>query len=76
MWHPPYRVHIKTALHPGDNKLRIIVGNSAINVLAGQTPPTYKLLNAKYGVRFTPQDMDNLRPLPSGILGPVHLVAR
>jgi hypothetical protein len=76
VWHPPYRVNIKTALHPGDNKLRIIVGNSAINVLAGQTPPTYKLLNAKYGVRFTPQDMDNLRPLPSGILGPVHLVAR
>jgi len=56
--------------------LRIIVGNSGINVLAGQTPPMYKLLNAKYGVRFTPQDMDNLRPLPSGVLGPVHLVAR
>lgn len=76
VWHPPYRVHIKTALHPGENKLRLMVGNSAINVLAGQTPPKYKLLDAKYGVRFTPQDMEDLRPLPSGILGPVHLVAR
>ena len=76
IWHPPYQVHIKTALHSRENKLRLMVGNSAINVLAGQTPPKYKLLDAKYGVRFTPQDMEDLRPLPSGILGPVHLVAR
>jgi hypothetical protein len=25
-------------------------------------------------VRFIPQDMDNLKPLPSGMLGPVTLI--
>jgi hypothetical protein len=75
VWHPPYRLDVKAALHPGENKLRIVVGNSAINALAGQTPPDYKLLNLRYGVRFTPQDMSNLQPLPAGLLGPVQLFA-
>ena len=45
-----------------------------INELAGQTLPDYKLLNLRYGVRFTPQDMQNLKPLPSGLLGPIKLL--
>jgi len=28
-----------------------------------------------YGVRFQPQDMERLQPLPSGLLGPVRLIA-
>jgi hypothetical protein len=43
--------------------------------MAGQSPPDYKLLNLRYGERFTPQDMNNLQPLPAGLLGPVALIA-
>jgi hypothetical protein len=34
------------------------------------------LLNLKYGERFQAQDLNNLMPLPSGILGDPKLVAR
>jgi len=35
--------------------------------------PDYKLLNLRYGVRFEPQDMKNLVPLPSGLVGSVRV---
>jgi len=54
--------------------MRIVVGNTAINGLAGTTLPSYRLLYSRYGVEFIPQGMENLKPLPSGILGPVSLV--
>jgi hypothetical protein len=75
VWHPPYRVSVGALLHAGKNECRVVVGNSAINTLAGQTPPSYHLLDLEYGNRFTPQDMENLQPLPSGMLGPVRLIA-
>jgi hypothetical protein len=56
--------------------MRIVVANLAINQMAKGPLPNYKALSAKYGERFQPQDMGNLRPLPSGILGPVRLIAR
>ena len=74
VWHPPYRLDITGKLHAGENRIEIRVANTAINLLAGRTPPDYKLLSARYGKRFDPQDMDNLQPLPSGILGPVTLM--
>ena len=49
------------------------MANTAINELAGQSLPDYKLLKLKYGDRFQPQDMENLQPLPSGILGQVRV---
>jgi hypothetical protein len=73
VWHPPYRLDISSFLHPGANRIRIVVGNSAINQLAAQAQPDYRLLYAKYGVLFVPQDMDHLQPLPSGLLGPITL---
>jgi hypothetical protein len=76
VWHPPYEIEITPLVRAGENQLRIVVGNLAINLLAGQKLPDYKLLNIRYGERFTPQDMNNLEPLPSGILGPVKLIAR
>ena len=76
VWHPPYEVHVTHLLHAGPNQIRIVVGNSAINTLAGQAPKSYRLLNLRYGERFVPQDMDNLTALPSGILGPIRLVAK
>lgn len=75
VWRPPYRVDVTSLLHAGSNHLRVVVGNTAINELAGQTLPDYRLLWARYGMRFVPQGMENLKPLPSGLLGSVTLVA-
>lgn len=74
IWRPPYRADVTALLRPGSNDLRIVVGNTAINELAGQALPDYRLLWARYGMRFVPQDMKDLHPLPSGVLGPVKLV--
>ena len=73
VWHPPYRLNITRFLHPGANQFKIVVANTAINELAGRTPPDYRLLNSRYGERFTVQDMNNLQPVPSGILQPLRL---
>jgi hypothetical protein len=75
VWRPPYEVQVTKLLHVGENKIRVVVGNLAINELAGQALPDYKLLNLRFGERFTPQDMKDLRPLPAGLLGPIHLMA-
>jgi hypothetical protein len=74
VWHPPFEVNITPFVHAGSNEIKVLVGNTAINTLAGHPLPDYRLLNARYGVRFIPQDMDNLKPLPSGMLGPVTLI--
>ncbi len=73
VWRPPYTIDVTSFLKAGKNEIRIVVGNTAINALAGRTPPDYRLLNARYGERFAPQDMENLQPLPSGLLGGVRL---
>jgi len=74
LWHPPYRIGISKFVHPGENQVEVHVYNTAINLLAGQPPRDYAALRAKYGRRFDPQDMDNLKPIPSGLFGPIHLV--
>ena len=74
VWHAPFRVEISKYLKPGANAIRILVGNTAINELAGADLPDYRLLRSRYGVEFEPQDMKDLKPLPSGILGPVSLI--
>lgn len=73
VWHPPYTIDVTAFLKVGRNQLRIMVGNTAINSLAGSALPDYRLLNDRYGERFVPQDMNNLQPLPSGLLGGVRL---
>ncbi len=75
LWHPPYRLDVTTLVHAGTNELRIAVANTAINELAGRAAPDYRLLNLRYGEKFTPQDMDHLEPLPSGIVGTVRLIS-
>lgn len=75
VWSPPYSVNVENFLRPGENKIRIVVGNLAINYMAGHALPDYRLLNSRYGVRFEPQDMDKLQPIPSGLLGPIRLLA-
>ena len=73
-WHPPFRVDLSPYVKPGKNEFRIVVGNTAINELSGTALPSYRLLYARYGMRFQPQGMNDLQPLPSGILGPVTLI--
>ncbi len=76
VWHPPYQVEITGLLHGGENTLRIVVANLAINELAAEPPPDYRALIAKYGNRFQDQDMNAIRPLTAGILGTVRIVGR
>ena len=42
--------------------------------MAAHPLPDYKALNARYGERFQPQEMNEIRPVPAGLLGPVTLV--
>lgn len=74
LWHPPYRIDITAFVHRGENQIEVRVFNTAINLLAGQPPRDYSTLYAKYGKRFEPQDMENLQPVSSGMMGPVKLI--
>jgi hypothetical protein len=76
VWHPPYLVDLHSFLGDGPNELKIVVGNTAINEMAGHASPDYRLLNLRYGERFVPQDVKELRPLSSGIAGVVRLSFR
>ncbi|MCU1257175.1 MAG: hypothetical protein JWO80_60, partial [Bryobacterales bacterium] len=76
VWRPPYNVQVKGLLRAGTNEIQVVVGNLALNTMAAQSPPNYRLLNLRYTERFTPQDVENLKPLPAGLLGPISLVAR
>jgi hypothetical protein len=74
VWRPPYAVDVTPYLKPGANDIRVVVANLAINHMAGRPLPDYRELNAKFGVRFEPQDMDKVRPIPSGLLGKISLI--
>ena len=76
VWRPPYEVDVSGLLHAGENTIRVVVANLAINEMAKGPMPDYKALNAKYGERFQDQDTANIQPLPSGLLGPVRLMAK
>ncbi len=76
VWKPPYELDVTRFIHAGANQLRLSVGNLAINEMAGRALPDYHLLNMRYGERFVPQDLQDVKPAPSGITGSVHLVAR
>ena len=54
VWRPPYTIDITRFLTVGKNSLCIIVGNTAINSMAGRALPGYRLLNERFGERFTP----------------------
>lgn len=75
VWCPPYTVEVTGLLKRGDNKIKILTANTAINHMAGRSLPDYRLLNQLYGKRFDPQDMDKIQPIASGLLGSIRLVA-
>jgi hypothetical protein len=74
LWHPPYRLDVSKLLKPGQNHIEIHVYNTALNAWSALPPHDYKPLIEKYGDRFQMQDLDKVEPIPSGILGTVHLV--
>lgn len=77
VWCPPYRLDVGSLLKTGENKLRIDVANLAVNAMARVPFRDYKdeyhELIARFGNRFQPIDMDLIRPMPFGLLGPVSL---
>jgi len=76
LWAPPYRIALGDALKPGDNRIEVRVGNSMLNRLAGQPAPDYRLLKARFGSRFEPQDGERIAVQPSGLTQPVRLIER
>ena len=76
VWCAPYEVNVSGLLKDGENAIRVVVANTALNLLAKGPLPDYRALNAKYGERFQAQDMGSVQPVPSGLLGPVKLVTR
>ncbi len=76
LWCPPYSLDVTRLLRPGTNKIRVMVGNTAMNYMAGHSLPDYRLLNLRYGERFQPQDMDKVQAITSGLLGPIRLIPR
>jgi hypothetical protein len=74
LWHPPYRLAVSGFLKPGQNRLVIKVYNTAINAWAALPPHDYQPLIAKYGDRFQMQDLDQVQPVSSGLLGSIRLV--
>ena len=75
VWSPPYSLDVKPFLKTGNNKIRVVVGNTALNYMAGHKLPDYKLLNLRYGERFQPQEMEKIQVLPSGLVQTVQLLS-
>jgi hypothetical protein len=76
IWHPPYELDITPFIHQGENELRIVVGNTAINEMAGNPLPNRSELTARYGERFVDQGNKLVRSAPSGLTGPIRLITR
>jgi hypothetical protein len=74
LWHPPYRLDVSRLLKPGRNHIEIRVYNTALNAWSAEPPHDYGPLKAKYGDRFQMQDLDQVKPISSGILGTIKLV--
>jgi hypothetical protein len=74
LWHPPYRLDVSKLLKPGQNHIEIHVYNTALNAWSALPPHDYKPLIEKYGDRFQMQDLNKVEPIPSGLLGTIHLV--
>ena len=77
VWCPPYSVDVTGKLKAGENKIRVEVANLALNYMAGIQFPNYDYagVTRQYGNRFQPQGLNLIQPMPSGLLGPVRLVA-
>ena len=77
VWCPPYSVDVTGKLKAGENRIRIEVANLAVNFMASIKLPNYDYegVTRQFGNRFQPQNLNMIQPMPSGLLGPVWLVA-
>ncbi len=77
VWAPPYSVDLTGAIKAGENQIRIEVGNLAVNYMSAHGYPNYNLqgVRQQFGDRFQPQGLNNLQPLPAGLLGPIQIEA-
>jgi hypothetical protein len=77
VWSPPYSISVSGQLKAGKNKVRIEVANLAMNYMAGIKLPNYNHagVTQRFGNRFQPQHLHLIQVLPSGLLGPIRLVA-
>jgi hypothetical protein len=75
LWCPPYRLDVTGLLQRGENQVKVEVANLALNAMAGGPLPDYRALKERFGDRFQPQDMNLVKPVPAGLLGPIQLVA-
>ncbi len=73
LWHPPYRLDISRYLKTGQNHIEIHVFNTALNKWAALPPHDFGPLTAKYGDKFQMQDLNEVKAIPSGILGKIQL---
>jgi hypothetical protein len=76
VWHPPYEIEVTRFLRAGENELRIVVGNLAVNEMAASPLPNRAELTARYGERFRDQGNNLVEAVPSGLTGPIRLIAR
>jgi len=72
LWKTPYKVELTSAIKPGANKLEIRVTNLWVNRMIGDQQP-WALKKYSFA-DFTPYKADSPL-LPSGLLGPVHIVS-
>jgi hypothetical protein len=73
LWKKPYRIDVSEALKQGENHLEIAVTNTWVNRLIGDAQP-----GVKEKITFTtmPFYQADAPLLPSGLLGPVRILAR
>jgi hypothetical protein len=76
VWTAPFTVDLAGFVHAGANQIEVRVANTDVNLLAGRPNADYSALTAKYGERFQAQGMNNLKPLPSGMLKAPVLTTR
>jgi hypothetical protein len=74
LWHPPYQLDITPLLKRGTNHIEIRVYNTALNAWSALPAHDYKPLIDKYGDKFQMQDLNQVKPIASGILGKIELV--
>jgi hypothetical protein len=75
VWAPPYSVDLTGTLKPGDNTIDIDVANTAVNYGVVHGLPDFSRAVQQFGNRAPSQDLRNGQIVPSGLLGPIKLVA-
>jgi hypothetical protein len=72
LWKAPFKVDVTKALKPGPNQIEIHITNLWVNRMIGDQQPW--ALKKYAFADFTPYKADSPL-LPSGLLGPVHLIS-